>query len=57
MREGREEVEDIILKYFTKIYSTTFPADFEASLGVVGSRVSKAMNVELPKEFREEEVW
>ena len=56
-REGREEVEDIILKYFTEIYSTTFPTEFEASLGVVGRRVSKAMNAELLKEFKEEEVW
>ena len=45
------------MKYFTEIYSTTFPADFEVSLGAVGSRVSKTMNVELSKEFREEEVW
>ena len=56
-REGREEVEDIILKYFTDFYSTTFPTEFEASLGVVGRRVSKAMNAELLKEFKEEEVW
>ena len=45
------------MKSFTEIYSTTLPADFEASLGAVGSRVSKAMNVELLKEFKEEEVW
>ena len=31
-REGGEEVEDVILKYFTEIYSTTFPTEFEAAL-------------------------
>ena len=56
-REGKEDVEDIILKYFNEIYSTTFPIDFEASLGAVGRRVSEAMNAELLKEFKEEEVW
>ena len=55
-REGREEVEDVILKYFTEIYSTTFPTEFEASLGAVDRRVSEAMNAELLKEFKEEEV-
>ena len=55
-KEGGEEVEDVILKYFTEIYSTTFPTEFEASLGAVDRRVSEAMNVELLKEFKEEEV-
>lgn len=27
-REDKEEVEDIILKYFKEIYSTTYPVDF-----------------------------
>ena len=56
-REGKKDVEDIILKYFNEIYSTTFPIDSEASLGAVGRRVSEAMNAELLKEFKEEEVW
>ena len=56
-REGYEEVEDVILKYFTEIYSTTFPTEFEASLGAIDRRVSEAMNDELLKEFKEEEVW
>ena len=56
-REGEEEVEDIILKYFNDIYSITFPTDFEASLGAVGRRVSEAMNAKLLKEFKEVEVW
>ena len=56
-REGKKDVEDIILKYFNEIYSTTFPIDSEAGLGAVGRRVSEAMNAELLKEFKEEEVW
>ena len=56
-REGEEEVEDIILKYFKDIYSTSFPTDFEASLSAVNRRVSEAMNADLLKEFKEEEVW
>ena len=56
-REGEEEVEDIILKYFKDIYSTSFPIDFEASLSAVNKRVSEAMNADLLKEFKEEEVW
>lgn len=49
-REGREEVEDIILKYFAEICSTTFPVDFKASLGAMGSRVLEAMNEDLLRE-------
>ena len=51
------EVENVILEYFTEIYSTTYPTEFEASLNAVGSRVSEDMNAELLREFREEEVW
>ena len=56
-REDRVEVENIILEYFTEIYSTTYPTEFEASLSTVGSRVSEAMNAELLRDFKEEEVW
>lgn len=51
--EDKEEVEDIILKYFTEMYNTTCPTVFEASLVAVSRRVSEAMNAELLKEFRE----
>ena len=56
-REDRVVVENIILEYFTEIYSTSYPTEFEASLGAVGRRVSEAMNTELLREFKEEEVW
>ena len=56
-REDRMEVENVILEYFTEIYSTSYPTEFDASLNAVGSRVSEEMNVELLREFREEEVW
>ena len=51
------EVENIILEYFTEIYSTTYPSEFEANLSAVGSRVLEAMNAELLRDFKEEEVW
>lgn len=56
-REDQEEVEDIILKYFKEIYSTTYPVDFGVSLSAVDRRVLEAMNEDLLREFREEEVW
>ena len=56
-REDRVEVENIILEYFIEIYSTTYPTEFEASLSAVGNRVSEAMNAELLRDFKEEEVW
>ena len=34
-----------------------FPTEFEASLGAVDRKVSEVMNAELPKKFKEEEVW
>ncbi|XP_050258890.1 uncharacterized protein LOC126703871 [Quercus robur] len=56
-RENYEEVEEVILKYFKEIYSTTFPTEFGASLGAVDRRVTEAMNDDLLKELKEEEVW
>ena len=55
-QEKQEEVENVILKYFSTIFSID-PVDFETSLGAVSTRVSIKMNNELLRDFKEEEVW
>ena len=45
------------MAYFKEIYSTSFPVDFQASLGAVDRKVSEAMNEDLLMDFKEEEVW
>ena len=54
--EDSDEVDGIILDYFRDIYSTSFPADFGASLGAVDRKVSDTMNEDLLSNFRAEEV-
>ena len=49
-------MDGIILDYFRDIYSTSFPADFGASLGAVDRKVSDTMNEDLLSKFRAEEV-
>ena len=54
--ESPEDIERVILNYFTNIYSSNHPTSFEASLGVVSQRVTPEMNEALLGEFRAEEV-
>ena len=54
--EDSDEVDGIILDYFRDIYSTSFPADFGASLGAVDRKISDTMNEDLLSEFRTEEI-
>lgn len=59
--EGRrvdslEDIERVILDYFTNIYSSDQLVSFEASLGAVKHRVTSEMNKALLNEFRAEEV-
>ena len=49
-------MDGIILDYFKDIYSTSFPADFGASLGAVDRKISDTMNEDLLLEFRAEEI-
>ena len=56
-KDEPEDVENIILNYFSTIFSTDHPEDFEASLSAVNSRVSDEMNDFLLREFKEDEVW
>jgi len=56
-KDEPEDVEKIILNYFSNIFSTDHLEDFEASLTAVNSRVSNEMNDFLLKEFKEDEVW
>lgn len=59
--EGRrvdslEDIERMILDYFTNIYSSDQPVSFEASLGAVKQKVTSEMNEALLYEFKAEEV-
>ena len=54
--DSQEDIERVILDYFTNIYSSDHPASFEASLGAVRQRVTPEMNEVLLGVFRAEEV-
>lgn len=56
-KDEHEDVEKIILTYFSTIFSTNHPKDFEASLSAVNRQVSDEMNEILLKEFKEDKVW
>lgn len=56
-KEEPEDVEKIILDYFSSIFSTDHPVDFEASLSAVNRWVSDEMNDFLLREFKEAKVW
>ena len=54
--ESLEDIERVILNYFSSIYSTDHPNSFEASLNAVDQRVTQEMNGELLRTFSEEEI-
>ena len=54
--DSQEDIERVILDYFTYIYSSDLPMSFEASLGAVRQKVMPRMNEELLFEFKMEEV-
>ena len=54
--DSQEDIERVILNYFTNIYSSNHPTSFEASLGAVRQRVTPEMNEALLGVFRAEEV-
>jgi len=54
--DSKEDLERVILKYFSSIYSMDHPTLFDASLNVVAPRVTQEMNGELMRMFREEEI-
>lgn len=56
-KDEHEDVEKIILTYFSTIFSTNHPKDFEASLSAVNRQVSDEMNEILLKGFKEDKVW
>lgn len=55
-KDEHEDVEKIILTYFSTIFSTNHPKDFEASLSAVNRQVSDEMNEILLREFKEDKV-
>lgn len=54
--DNQDDIERVILDYFTNIYSSNHPSSFEASLRAVCQRVTPEMNEALLCEFREDEV-
>lgn len=53
----QEAIKNIILDYFSSIFSSDQPSNFEASLEAMDKKVTPKMNNELLKEFKAEEVW
>lgn len=55
-KEDLEEVEQIVLGYFTSIFTSSNPSGFEAVLNSVQQRVTPAMNAMLMRPVTEVEV-
>lgn len=55
--EEQLATQKIILDYFSSIFSSGQPSNFEASLDAVDKGVTPEMNNELLKEFKVDEVW
>ena len=54
--DSQDDIERVILDYFTNIYSSGHLSSFEASLRAVSQRVTPKMNEALLCEFRDDEV-
>ena len=54
--EEETEIVRIFVKYYTGLFSSSLPKDFEKILCAVGSKVSGEMNADLAREFHEGEV-
>lgn len=55
-KEGNNEIQGIILRYFSAIFSSSDPAGFDTVLNCVGERVTESMNRRLIRPLRAEEV-
>ncbi|XP_023917793.1 uncharacterized protein LOC112029335 [Quercus suber] len=56
IREEPEDIERVVIEYFSSIFSTASPSSFAASLDAINPRVSADMNATLLKEFSAMEV-
>lgn len=54
--EEKGKIEQIILDYFTNIYSTKQPCDHEIKVEAMDVRITSEMNATLLEEFRKEEI-
>ena len=54
--EGEEQIGEMLIRYYSNLFSTTNPTELDSVLSGVEPRVSDAMNTELLKPFRMEEV-
>ncbi|KAL0016440.1 hypothetical protein SO802_003509 [Lithocarpus litseifolius] len=55
--EEKGATEKLILEYFSAIFSSDEPVNFDASMEAVDKRVTPEMNKELLEEFKAVEVW
>lgn len=55
--EEQGGTKKIIPEYFSSIFSSDHPLNFEESMETVDERVTPEMNNELLKSFKAEEVW
>ena len=55
--DNQEGIENITLDYFTKIFRSDNPSNFDASLSAISKRVTTEMNEKLLAVFKAEEVW
>lgn len=54
--DSQEDIERVILNYFTNIYRSDHPVSFDPSLRAMRQRVTPEMNEALQGEFKAEEV-
>ena len=54
--EKQEELEEVFLSYFSKIFSTSNHSNMKSVLQVMEGRISDAMNESLDKDFSEVEI-
>ena len=55
-QEEKERIEEIIVEYFEKIYSTEHPSEYEVNVEDVESCITPEMNKSLLESFRAEEI-
>ena len=55
-KESKEEIEQVFLKHFSKIFTTSDPGSVDNFLKDMDRRVSEEMNIKLDKPFLESEI-
>lgn len=55
--DDQEGIENIILEYFTTIFKSDNPSNFDASLSAISNLVTLDLNEELLAVFKAKEIW